>query len=304
MKKVISFILALILTAIPTCCAFGFNKDTIEHIDKNLIEDSITITFSNEAEKSENYNVTKDFYSSESLRFFKENNLDINFYEKWILKQNIENLESLSITVMKPNDPNTLDIEEKANIQGLRMVYVETIATNTTRRVEFEQGEIFKNLLLEIFSIVIEQIVQEFTSLASFLGILDVGAYGNYVVIQGDDGYTEDASVRTVTKFVELKVPVSGAFIWQAYGYAQSYYARFGINLFHRGSFVKHNDKYRQYYTQNYYNETALQNKAVDAYPDIYEEVPSEVSAAYGNYTYHERDISSSKFYEYENLCT
>lgn len=302
MKKVISFILALILTAMPTCCAFGFNKDTIEHIDKNLIEDSITITFSSEAEKSENHNVTKDFYSSESLRFFKENNLDMNYYEKWILKQNIENLESISITVMKPNDSNTLDIEEKANIQGLRMVYVETITNDVPEKVEFTPGELLKDILLEAFIIVIDRITQGFASFVSFLNI-DADSYGDYVVVGPDDGYYEDASLRTVTKFVELKVPVSGTFIWQAYGYAQSDYVRFGVNLIHRGQPNGRKDRYRQYYTQNYYNETALQNKAVDAYPGIYEEVASRVSASYGNYTYHERDISATKFQEYANLC-
>ena len=162
-----------------------------------------------------------------------------------------------------------------------------------------------KNVVSEGINLTIGKYSQFIASLASIFGITDPDTYfGTDKVRMGQDYYVNDGANRVVTKFVELYAPVSGTVKWYPWGYAEGDYVRHGVQLYYKGLETKPKKNiYHQYYTEHYYAEQTLVTLTEQAYSrgQVYSEVADDYAASSGGYALIERDISESKYLEYDD---
>lgn len=300
-KRIISLALAAIFTFTLSSPALAASIG-----DGNiLIADSITIHFETEPQSSRtSNNVLATLMSDDVIVFFEENELNYDFYSSWITAQTSLGLDSVTIAVTQPTATSATTRASSDDIEASRVVYAETIYHYTGQTNQLTVGDLIANAVSEVINLVIGKYSQTIASLASILGITDPSSYfGTERVEQNKDYYVNDASSRLVTKFVELYAPVSGTTKWYPWGFAQSDYVRHGVQLFYKGleNGAKEN-VYHQYYTQHYYSEASLVTLVKDAYirGTTHEEVAEEYASAIGGYVLFDRDITATKYLEYD----
>lgn len=191
-----------------------------------------------------------------------------------------------------------------------RMVYVdETGHDYGSGRTDLLANTPWVNALQTAIVSVIDHYTAFLGTLADIFGLLDPAAYfDSEYVTQGADYYVQTGAKRVVNKFVELYAPVygTGTTQWYPWAYAESIYLRHTTELYHKG--VRKFgpvDFFEQYYTENYYDESALISIANNVYPNnFYSEVATEYAASIGGYELYHRTIDEDTFLEYDVLCT
>lgn len=299
---------AFLLRIIVWYCS-DLDKENNYEFDSSEVMGSITIDFSdkNTAIFDINENNISSIQSDEITAFFESNELNEEYYMNWISNQDIENLESVTITVLYPEDNLTEVYSNTSDIQKHRFVYVDANYILGQKTNQFTVGDLLVDVVTEVIVVTISHYDKVMGTIASLFDITDPASYfATDRVRVGQEYYINDGASRVVTKFVELYAPVSGTVKWYAWGYAQSDYVRHGIQFYYKGLEVgSKQNKYHQYYTQRYYNDTSLYNAVVNAYPNsIYEEIADEFSANYIGYTLYERSITREKYLEYDDIVT
>lgn len=286
---------------------FTFVSPAMAAENESNSTDSITIPFSNVALLSISEEDSSTGIESTDVReFFERNEMNYNYYRDWLYEQEMDGLESVTITVLSSNDNGVAPASLNSTIQGDRIVYVDRYYTHNPRTNQFTVGALMKNVIAEGVTLVIGRYSQVVASLASILGITDPDTYfGSDRVRQNKEYYVNDGANRVVTKFVELYAPVSGVTQWYAWGYAESDYVRHGVQLYYKG--IENGAKknlYHQYYTQHYYTETTLVNLVKNAYSmgRTYCEVADDYASAIGGYALYDRNITASKYLEYDSV--
>lgn len=275
-QKVLSLGLAVIMLL---ACLTSVMSAEVENNDVA----SITISF-NEGMALSGETVASGFEATSVKNFFEDNEINYDYYKDWLYKQETEDLESVTITVLPSNNGVTPQSVNSV-IQGDRMVYVD-------RNYHYHPKT--------------NQFIKVITSLASIIGITAPDTYfGTDRVRQEKEYYVNDDANRVVTKFVELYAPVSGKTQWYAWGYAEGDYVRHGVQHYYKGLEVgSKKNVYHQYYTENYYRELALVNLVKEAYSRgrDYREVADAYASSIGGYTLFDRNITAAKYLEYDNL--
>lgn len=306
-KRILSMILAMAMSLTLCVPAFAAEKEYES-------TQSITIHF-NPNECNVNAYALSDagrgndaqFNSADVQRFFADNNLDLDYYRKWVYNQDTNNLSTVTITVVA-QERNVASVQSNRSISGCRLVYVDRNYHYNGEKVQLTVGALVKRVVSEAVTLYISKYSQVIGSLASICGITNPDTFfGNDLVRKGKEYYIHDGSNRVVTKFVELYAPVQGTTKWYAWGFAEGDYVRQGAQLYYKGIEVgqKGND-YHQYYTQNYYNEATLKQLVKDAYSKgrEYKEIADEYAANIGGYRLYDCVINANKYLEYDGLVT
>ena len=245
------------------------------------------------------------FEATDVQEFFEDNKMNYNYYRDWLYEQDMDGLETVTITVV-PSNVGVVPASENSVIQDYRMVYVDRNYHHEPKTNQFTVGELLKNVVSEGINLVIGKYSQFIASLASILGITDPDTYfGTDRVRQGEDYYVNDGANRVVTKFVELYAPVLGETQWYPWGYAEGDYVRHGVQLYYKGLEAEPKKNiYHQYYTENYYREATLVSLVKNAYSlgrDYYE-VADDYAAAIGGYELYDRSITVTQYLEYDDV--
>lgn len=299
-RKMICMMLALCLTI---SCTVLVTAADAEHSNAA----TITISFGNVLPMAiTEENIANGFESSDVRAFFESNEMNYNYYRDWLYDQDMEGLESITITVLPSNDTENL-ASVNSVVYDSRMVYVDRNYHYDPKTNQLTVGALMKNAVSELITLTIGKYSQIVASLASILGITHPDTYfGTDRVRQGKEYYVNDGANRVVTKFVELYAPVSGVTKWYAWGYAEGDYVRHGVQLYYKGlEEGAKNNIYHQYYTENYYRESVLIDLVKDAYSrgSDYCEVADDYAAEIGGYDLYDRDITVTKYLEYDDLC-
>lgn len=250
---------------------------------------------------------TGEFETTSVQTFFEDNNMNYDYYRDWLYAQEMDHLESVTITVV-PSSAKNASTPRNSGIQADRMIYVDRIYSHDPKTNQFTVGELMKNVITEGVTLIIGKYSQFVASLASILGITDPDTYfGTDKVRQGKEYYVNDGANRVVTKFVELYAPVLGEVQWYPWGYSEGDYVRHGVQLYYKG--LEEGPKenvYHQYYTEHYYLDSTLVNLVKQAYSrgNTYCEVADEYAAAIGGYELYDRDITVTQYLEYDELVS
>ncbi len=296
-NKIISGVLVIAILS-------GFYMPVFAVEETDAPVSSITINLNSMARASSG----ETFESAEVKAFFSENDLDYDYYRAWLYSNEMDGLESVTITVM-PSEETALPASTVANsqVQDSRLVYADRVYVYAPKTNPFTPGQLMKNAISQAFTFVIGKYSRRVASLATLFGITNPDLYFGTDKVRENKEYTiNDGASRVVTKFVELYAPVSGQIKWYAWGLAESDYVRHGAQLYYKG--IAHGptvNNYEQYYTEHYYSHPTLINLVKEAYSNgrTYNEVADEYVAATGGYALNKRDINEYRYLEYDNLC-